>query len=96
MYDFHELRQIVRAKTAEVLLDSHRDGLDYLRSHGVAIDHLPVGETMGFLQELQDRERAALLRFPTGFLGSFFRPIFHLGRLRTRPGRRWQIRWLLN
>lgn len=91
MLDLGELRQIVHPQNVEKLIELHEDGLDYLRTQGVGIDVLAVDNAIEFLNEDRRRSRAALIRFPIGFLGHFFRPVLHVGRLRTRPSRHWQL-----
>jgi hypothetical protein len=91
MLDLGELRQIVHGRDVEELLAAHEDGLRYLGPQGIAVDDLAAAEAMDFLVEDRRRSRAALFRFPVGFLGSFFRPILHVGLLSRRPGRHWQL-----
>ncbi len=92
LHDFAELRQIVASRDSEVLSETHRDAVDYLLSEGVVADPLSAEASGAFLMESARRDRAGLLKFPRGIVAWMIRPIFHVGALRTRPGRRWQLK----
>lgn len=91
LQDPGELFQIVQASDPAEQVAIHEDAIDYLQSEGVQVDTLDMMDMADYLVEEQRRSRAAALRFPIGLLRSMFRPIFHVGRLRTRPSRRWQV-----
>lgn len=92
LFDRREIRQIIHTRDWEEAARIHRDAIGFLEESGITVDTASGESLVEPLVEMNRRDRRSLLRFPLDFLGSLFRPIFHVGALRRRIGRRWQLR----
>lgn len=92
LFDRREIRQIIHAREWDEAFRIHRDAIEFLEEDRIVVDAWTRGSLVEPLLDMNRRDRRAMLQFPVGFLGSLFRPIFHVGPLRRRMGRHWQLR----
>jgi len=88
MLDYHELRQITRAHDPAELLLVHNDGITFLAELGM--HNTSSQSALEVAMNRIDTYRSTVTRRPWRVVTTLMRAPFHLGPLRTRPGRRWQ------